>query len=278
MRKASTNSPSCRAGEGLERRSQIHALLQASGRLLVGDLVRRLRVTPMTIRRDLQAMEAQGLLMRTHGGCALPGAPLVRELSFSEKAARNVEAKQAIARETVRLLRAVESLYLDTGTTCAQIARMMPAGRRMRVVTNNLRVAMDLFGRDDLDLHVFGGRLAPASPDLIGATAAARAMEFRVDVAILGADALDPETAEFGAADLDTAALSRAALRQARRIIVAADASKIGQTCPAVTGRLARDMTLVTDSRVTAAQRRLLARTGASIVYAPISTTSKGNP
>ncbi len=278
MTKASTISRATRGSEGTDRRQRIQALLNGSGRLSVHDLARRLGVTTMTIRRDLQAMEEQGLLVRTHGGCVQPGSPLVRELSFSEKAACNVEAKQAIAREIVRRLRPGESVYLDTGTTCAQIARMLPAGQRIRVVTNNLRVAMDLFGRPGMDLQVFGGQLAPASPDLVGATAAARAMEFRFDTAILGADALDPATAEFGAADMDTAALSRAARQQARRIIVAADASKIGRTCPSITGRLGRNLTLVTDSRVPVAQRRALARTGASIVYATVSTTRKGTP
>jgi DeoR/GlpR family transcriptional regulator of sugar metabolism len=100
-------------------------------------------------------------------------------------------------------------------------------------------------------------------------------MEFRVDVAVVGADAIDPATAEFGAADLETAALSRAAQHQAGRVIVAADASKLGQACRAVTGRLAAGLTLVTDAGVAEPQRRALARTGARIIYATPGTTKE---
>jgi DeoR family transcriptional regulator, fructose operon transcriptional repressor len=259
----------------VKRRQRIHDLLTGNGRLAVEALAGRLGVTPMTVRRDLPAMEQGGLLIRVHGGCVLPGASFAREASFSRKAAQHVAAKLAIARQVVRLLRPGQSVYMDTGTTCAQVARLLPAGLRLRVLTNNLRVAMDLFGRPDVEVHVFGGQLAPASPDLVGASAAARAMEFRVDVAVVGADAVDSATGEFGSADLATAALSRAAQRQAGRTIVAADASKVGLACRAITGRLAAGVTLVTDAGVPTAQRRALARTGARFVYAGIGATKR---
>jgi DeoR/GlpR family transcriptional regulator of sugar metabolism len=260
------------------RRQRIHDLLAGSGRLAVEELAGRLGVAAMTVRRDLTRLEQQGVLLRVHGGCVLPGPAFARERPFAEKAGWRVPEKRAIARQVVRLLRPGQSVYLDTGTTCAEVARLLPAGRPVRVFTNNLRVAMDLLGRPGVELHVFGGRLAPSSPDLVGASAAASAAAHRVDVAVVGADAVDPATAEFGAADLETAVLSRMAQRQAARVIVAADASKFGRTCRAISGRLARGLTLVTDAGVPPAQRRALARTGATLVFAPVTRTPQGAP
>ena len=88
----------------------------------VGDLVDRLKVTSMTVRRDLAAMEAEGVLVRTHGGAAYQ-APMVRDLSFSEKDALQAREKSAIAREAVKLLHPGASLFIDTGTTALHFAR-----------------------------------------------------------------------------------------------------------------------------------------------------------
>ena len=268
MKSDGHNALPSRANAGPQRRRRIHDLLAANGRRSVEELAAQLRVTAMTIRRDLDVLERDGLLLRVHGGCVPRTGSFVRELPFAEKAGQQVAEKQAIAQQVVGLLRPGESVYLDTGTTCAHVARRLPSERKLRVFTNNLRVAMDLCGRRDIEVHVFGGQLAASSPDLLGTAAAVCAMQCRVDVAVVGADAVDPATAEFGAADLETAALSRAVQRQAGRVIVVADNSKFGRICRAVSGRLAEGVTLVTDAGVPPAQRRALAKTGARIVYA----------
>lgn len=250
-----------------ERQRRIHDLLAANGRMAVEALARRLRVTTMTIRRDLAQMEAAGLLLRVHGGCVLQTA-LVRELSYSEKAVQRRAEKLAIARAAVRFFAPGSSIYLDTGTTAAAIAQALPAGLSLRVFTNNLRAAMDLFGRRDVAVHVYGGALAARSPDLVGPAAVARVLELRTDWAVLGADAVAPATGEVFAADMETAALSDAARRRAARVMVVADSSKLGPEGLAVTARLASGVVLVTDSGCPAALRRRLARTGAEILCA----------
>lgn len=248
-----------------ERQRRIHALVAGNVRLGVEALAQRLDVAPMTIRRDLAEMQAAGLLLRVHGGCVLPAA-FAREMSFSEKAGRNRSEKQAIARKAVTFLEANSSIYLDTGTTVAEIGRLLPAGQSLRVFTNNLRMAMDLFGRQDVEVHVYGGLLAARSPDLVGDAAAVRVSEFRTDWAIVGADAVDPETGEFYAADLDTAVLSRSAQRQAARIMVVADSSKFGRRGVAVTGRLERGVILITDRSLPSSVRRKIERRGARVI------------
>ena len=253
-----------------ERQEKIRSLLACNGRIRVAELAAQMDVAPMTIRRDLAAMERSGLLTRTHGGCVLQ-SPFVAELSFPEKRRLRQLQKTAIAREAVRLLKPGEAVYLDTGTTALQVARALPPGRDLRIFTNNLRVAMELFGRSDVTVVVYGGVLARKNPDLAKEIALAQIREYRLDVAIVGGDALDVAHGEFYGADTATAALSRAAQKQADRIIAIIDSSKFGKRSLAVTGRLGPGMTLVTDDELNQKDRAALRATGARIVFARTS-------
>lgn len=76
--------------------------------------------------------------------------------------------KSGIAREAVSLLHPGASLFIDTGTTALHFARALPKTLDLRIFTNNLRVAMDLFSREGFEVNVFGGTLAQNSPDLVG--------------------------------------------------------------------------------------------------------------
>jgi DeoR family fructose operon transcriptional repressor len=257
-----------------ERREAIRRAAADEGRLGVEALAKRLGVTSMTIRRDLAALEREGLLTRVHGGC-IPQSPFVAELSFPEKLRLRQAAKSAIAREAVRLLRRGDSLYLDTGTTALQVARALPPDLDLRVFTNNLRVAMELFGRAGVAVTVFGGALGRRNPDLAGEVALDQIAQYRVDAAIVGGDALDPPRGEFYAADAASAALSRTAQRQAERVIVVMDSSKLGRRGLAAAGRLAPGMTLVCDEEADRVSRAALRRTGARLVLATIHLGDK---
>lgn len=219
----------------------------------------------MTVRRDLAAMEEQGVLMRTHGGCTLQ-SPMVRDLSFSEKDALRARQKAAIAREAVRLIKPGQSLFIDTGTTVLHFVRALPENYNLQIFTNNLRVAMDLFSRPGFEVNVFGGRLASISPDLVGDVALTRAGEYQLDVAIMGTDAIDPVRGETYAADIPTANLDRMVQRQANRVVILGDSSKMGKRSLALVARLQQGIILITDDGASPRDLALLRKTGAEIV------------
>ncbi|MCG3146738.1 MAG: Glycerol-3-phosphate regulon repressor [Verrucomicrobiae bacterium] len=249
-----------------ERQERIRHLLATQGRLNVAALSRQLAVAAMTIRRDLTQMEQAGLLTRTHGGCLLQ-SPFVAEATFHEKQRVRQEQKSTIAREAVRRLKRGDAVYLDTGTTALQVARALSPNLDLRVFTNNLRVALELFGRTGVEVTVYGGALARRNPDLVDEIALEQIAKYRLDVAIVGGDALDVMRAEFYGADTSSAALSRAAQRQADRVIVTMDSSKFGKRSLAVAGRLTSGVTLITDNEVNAKDRAALRRTKAEIVF-----------
>ena len=248
-----------------KRQESILQLLARRGRLNVEDLAAQLSVTAMTIRRDLAALEKSGVLTRTHGGCVLQ-SPFVGELPFSQKDQQHRREKYAIACAAVGMLNSGDRIYLDTGTTAVHVARVLPAGLDICVFTNNLRVAMELFGREGVEVIVYGGALAPKSPDLTGEVALSRIHDFRIDVAIMGADALDVARGEFYSADMGTAMLSRQAQQQARRTFLLLDNSKFAKQSLAVVGQLGENVTLITDDNISEEDRRLVRDTSAELV------------
>ncbi len=258
-----------------ERRDLIRHLLAQEGSLRVEELAERLSVTSMTVRRDLSAMEEEGVLVRTHGGCTLQ-SPMARELSFSEKDALRARQKAAIGREAARLVERNASIFIDTGTTALHFARALRNDLNLRIFTNNLRVAMDLFGRDGFEVIVYGGRLATQSPDLVGEIALGRVRDYRLDVAALGADGVDPSRGEVYGADMHASSLDRSVLTQAAQGLVLADSSKIGRASLSLITRLRTGITLVTDGEALPRDLRLLEETGAEIVVADVPEQPEG--
>lgn len=249
----------------IARHEALMNLLLEHGRMMVDDLAERFDVTTMTIRRDLDALEKEGLLTRVHGGC-IPRIPRVDEQPFREKELQHTEEKEAIARAVVAHIADSSSLYLDTGTTCLKVARLLRAHRRhLLVCTNNLPAALELFGAESITVTVPGGKLASRSPDLVGPDGLVRLSEWRLDFAIVGADALDIDTGEFYSAEDATAAYSRRAQEQALQTVACIDSSKIGKRALAVAGRLRKGVTLCTDASLQKKDREHIHAHGADI-------------
>jgi DeoR family glycerol-3-phosphate regulon repressor len=158
------------------------------------------------------------------------------------------------------------SIYLDTGTTCAIVARFLRRHREhLKVFTNNLAAALALFGDETIEVVVPGGVLGRSSPDLTGDGALSRLRQWRFDLAIVGGDALDLSSGEFYSADLATAALSLAAQQRADRTFAAIDESKLDKRALCVAGQLADGVTLFTDADIPVGTRRRLTKLGVEI-------------
>lgn len=249
-----------------QRHQELLNLLLESGRLSVDTIASHFNISSMTVRRDLRILEGQGLLMRVHGGCTLRSGQVI-ELPYHEKARQRTQAKEAIARALVARLPDGASLYLDTGTTCATVARLLRGHRRdLRVFSNNLPAVLDLFGSDVIQVLVPGGSLGRHSPDLTGGFGIEVMERLRFDVAVVGADAFDPKRGEFFSADLATAALSRAAQERAAQTFICVDHSKFSKRGVALAGRLSRDSVLFTDASMNPNEKQLLLGLGAELV------------
>lgn len=214
------------------------------GAVSVEALARRFGVSDMTIRRDLAQLTRSGRLSRTHGGATLSRAGVV-EFAFQQKEIRNALQKRAIARAIFDRLEPGMSLSLDTGTTTLELARLLPGRGPLTVLTTSLAVASVLHSAEDLEVVLLGGTMRKRSPDLSGALTEDNLKRFRVDLAVIGADAVLPEgtfTTDVGIAEV-----TRAMAANAQTVILAADSSKFSAVAFCLCLELAAFDLVVTD-------------------------------
>lgn len=192
------------------------------------EMAERLDVNPMTIRRDLEALERSGLAVRCYGG-AVPARRISFEFAFDERHRQRLESKRRIGNAAAGRVRGNQTVFLDTGTTTLETARAL-AGRGVpfSAVTSSLVIASELWGRDAVDLLLLGGRVRNGSPDLAGPATEVLLDRLTAHVAFLGSDGVDPERGFF-AEDLETARVSERMVANAERVVVVADSSKLGR-------------------------------------------------
>jgi len=218
-----------------QRQQQLATAVQAAGRVRVAELATSLGVSEMTVRRDLEEMEAGGLLVRVHGG-AVSNISRSFEPGFAARNVRHVEAKQRIGRAAAALIRDGETLIVDAGTTTLHVAEAIRPDIRVRIMALSLRVADVLADLPNVTLMIPGGVVRPHERSFVGGMTLSTFDELRFDTVILttgGVDVTDGVT-EY---EFDDAETKRAALRSARRRIIVADSSKLGavafvQLCP----------------------------------------------
>lgn len=211
---------------GKQRREEILGRVQRHGYVSVRQLAQDYQVDSSTIRRDLDTMAELGLIVRSHGGAALPAEPA--ETPYNVKVGKNVAQKRAIARVVAEIVPHGSSLLIDSGSTTLAVAQALRGHREMTVITNDLRVAAELANQGDVRLIVPGGEVLPAVYSLASERAVDLIKEFHVDYALMGADAVDPQG--ITNTNSNEVSMKRAMLSAADNVLVVADSSKFGHT------------------------------------------------
>ena len=229
----------------------------------VADLAAVTGASEMTIRRDLEVLAEQGVLERFRGGARSlllrgEGPP------FALRKQDGIEAKQRIAAEAARLIAEGESVVIDSGTTCLEVANAL-RNHRITVMPLSLHAANALAGGPRLTLLMPGGEVRSTGElTMSGPLAEASLAALRFDTAILGCCGL---TAADGltAYDLPDAAVKRAAIAAARRTIVVTDGSKFTLTALAAVAPAASLDVVITDESAPAAQLEALSAAGMTV-------------
>ena len=209
-----------------ERRQLIVEETRRRGRVSVSRLAAQYDVTPETVRRDLVELDARGAIRRMHGG-ALSIERLQVEPAVAERTSRLTAQKQRIARLAVEYLPDDDgTVIVDAGTTTGALADPFPAGRRLTVVTDDLPLAMRLAPLPATTVIVVGGRVRARTLATVGDFAVSMVNELRADVAFIATNGLT----ERGCSTPDPAeaAVKRAMVRAADRVVLLADHSKFG--------------------------------------------------
>ncbi|MFD3695706.1 DeoR/GlpR family DNA-binding transcription regulator [Streptomyces sp. NPDC058646] len=247
-----------------ERQQEILRLAREAGRVEVLSLADRFQVTAETVRRDLTALDRAGLVRRVHGG-AIPAGRLDFEPDLGEREATAADEKDRIAAAALTELPDGGSVVLDAGSTVGRLAAGIPLEAALTVVTHALPVAARLAGHTGIDLHLVGGRVRHRTRAAVDAWALRAYAEIRADVLFLATNGF---TAGRGLTtpDLAEAAVKRAAIAAARRVVLLADSAKAGQEHFACFASFAEVDLLITDTGLAPADEAAIVAAGTEVV------------
>lgn len=231
---------------GTKRRQAIEGRITRDGEATLADLAAEHGVSEMTIRRDLEILEASRGIRRVRGG-AISTFSRSYEPPLSDRLVRSHGAKERIGAAAAELLAPGESAIIDVGTTALELARCLRGRRGCTVVTASLMVAMELSADPAIRVISTGGLVRPGEMSLIGPGAEDSFSGVNCDVVFLGVGGVDVE-AGLTEYNLDDTRVKQAAIRSARRVVVLADVSKLGRVTFSTVAPLTKVDTLVTDA------------------------------
>ncbi|MHB9026844.1 MAG: DeoR/GlpR family DNA-binding transcription regulator [Armatimonadota bacterium] len=246
------------------RQQQILNQLQQEQRASVRALATQLGVSEMTIRRDLDALEGAGLLMRTHGGCTTVGKIELPARGFPSYPTS--PEKIAIGQLAAGLVGPGQTIMVDPGFTALEVARHLPRDAGISVVTTSLLVAQELFSTP-INVVILGGILSKDIPRLYGPLTESTLHGFHVDILFIGCDGAS-STEGFSSTDLHLSSLEQALIRIADRVVVVTESAKFGRRAFARFARPDEVHTVVTDHRLSPEDRRNLEEQGVTVLPA----------
>ena len=241
------------------------SLVEEKGSCSVSELMTRLGVSDETVRRDIKALAAKGLVERVHGGLLKPAH--VGEGPFAARMRTNAEAKRAIGEMAAREIHDGDSLMLDTGSTTAFVARALAHRRNLFVVTNSGEIGRILAGGNGNRVYVVGGEIRGDDGAVFGESAIEFLSRFRVNRAVLSAGGIHPDT---GLMDyhLPEAEIARAMASCAGQTVVVADHTKFHAQAPVTAFGLERLDVVITDTVPPTEAAGALERAGVQLMVA----------
>jgi DeoR/GlpR family transcriptional regulator of sugar metabolism len=251
--------------EVADRRAEIIRLLRERGQVSVADLSSRLSVSEMTARRDLEFLEQEGLARRFHGG-AVTTVSRSFETPYAARAYDHQAAKRAIGQRVAELIVPGETVIVDAGTTAVQVARALRDHTNLLVCPLSMQAAAELADRPGIRVLVPGGELRAGEQMFVGELPRAALAGLRFDTYVMAVGGVSRADG-FTDFSLDDVAVKQAALRSARRCVVACDSSKIGTVGFARIGPLDVAATIVTNA-IGDADQAWLAEAGLEVVVA----------
>lgn len=244
-----------------QRRHSILALLTEFGEVTVDDLAKRFETSEVTIRKDLSALEKNGLLLRRYGGAV----PLPQELIADETPHPLSPYKLAIAKAAAGRIREHARIIIDSGSTTAAMIPELTHKHGLVVMTNSLNVVSALRELEhEPVLLMTGGTWDPHSESFQGQVAEQVLRSYDFDQLFIGADGIDPErgTTTFN----ELFGVSRVMAEVAREVIVMVEADKFGRRIPNLELPWERVHTLITDERLPPEVREQISARGVNLI------------
>ena len=269
-----TGRMAARALRRSDRIAQILERLDASGTVDVPELAEQFGVSLATIRRDLQLLDEQRLVERTHGGAV--ALDVAHELPVRYRTSHQHAQKRDVARVAVSRIPLGAVVGLTGGTTTTEVARQLAVRDSLSVVTNALNIAAELALRPKFKVVVPGGVARPQSFELVGLWSEQALRGINIGVAVIGVDGADAE-AGLTTHDEIEAQTNAALMARARHVIVVADSSKLGRVHLARIAGLDQVDELITDASAAPDELARLRRV-CTVTVAPRRAESSETP
>lgn len=219
-----------------------------------------------TVRRDLDIMESQGIVRRTHGGARLVN-PKSDEFTFSARDTHQLSEKEAIGQACAGIIAPNQTVIVDAGTTCFHVARHLES-KTPHIITNSLPVANAFSSSAKLEVVVSGGVIYPRLGVLVGPLAVAAFAQVHADAAIMSCGGITPEGVRNSHGLLIE--IQRAMMQAARRVIMCVDHTKFGRQSINQLCGLEEIDTVVTDEIPTLEMQAALKKAGVELIVASV--------
>ncbi len=246
-----------------ERQQKILILARERGRVEVEGLAESFAVSPQTIRKDLNVLCDRRLLQRVHGG-AIVGSG-IENVSYEARRLLAPLQKKEIGRKAAELIPDHSSLLINIGTTTEQVAQALANHRGLLVITNNINAVTIMKDFPGVEIIIAGGQVRRSDGGIVGDAAVEFINQFKADYAVIGVSAIDEDGALLDY-DFREVRVAQAIIRNARHVILVADAMKLARSAPIRIGHISQINTLVTDENLPEKLEKICAAGGVSVI------------
>ncbi len=212
----------------IERQEEILEILNKNKSATVEELANELFVSGATIRRDLRAMEKQGLIKRSHGG-AMPFKSSAEESAFAIREQENTTAKRTIANLACKFIKNGDSIFIDSSSTTGNVIPLLNAFQYLSVTTTGLRNALLLSQTNSVKIYIAGGLIGNHSNSITGTDTMDYISRIHADVALISCTGLSLN-AGFTDANIEQSKLKQQMRRNSDKVIMLCDSTKFGKT------------------------------------------------
>lgn len=252
------------------RKAELASYVAEVGEVTVAQLAERFAVSADTIRRDLDRLDSDGVVIRTHGGAVSPSGFARPDSALDVRIRLQAEAKEQIGAAAASLVEDNSALIINSGTTAMALVRHLRNHRELTIATNNLRLPAEIHPDVCRDIYLFGGMVRIVSQSVVGPVnfrtdGSPAEVDIRSDMAFVAVGAVSASQG-FATSNLGEAAMMASMMQHAATVVVLADSSKFERQLFARIAPLSAADILVTETPPTGALARALERDGVRVV------------
>ena len=249
-----------------ERQQKIQTIISENGEAKLPELEALFpNVSTMTLRRDLEKLEALGEIVRTRSGAkSIAYLTRLSETQFSERENENIEEKSFIAQTAYRFVRQESSIFLDTGTTVTGLARLLK-NDKLFIITTSPSIALECVKNHENTVYMTGGQLSSGNLSLSGVNALSFLEHINIDIAFMASSGFTFING-FACGNFDECQIKKRVIAKATQVIMLMDSSKFGRNLPFSFSRLSDIDLLVTDNKIAGEDLKRLKKSGVKVL------------